>query len=139
MTEILFNTFGRCSWFGGPQDQGVAPDEGLAFFYEYDDAPHLFLAEQPPNTTGLARRLNPEKHYVACRWDYDITSKEMLADKTRLAIVRTRFHVCLASPADWGPHQDTNRVADLSPSLLAALDLYTDDEVEVIYPVALTA
>jgi hypothetical protein len=36
--------------------------------------------------------------------------------------------------ADWGPHEDTDRVADLSPALMEALDLTTDDEVEIIYP-----
>jgi hypothetical protein len=39
-----------------------------------------------------------------------------------------------AFPADWGPHESTGRVADLSPSLMADLGLLTDDEVEVIYP-----
>jgi hypothetical protein len=39
-----------------------------------------------------------------------------------------------AFPADWGPNDSTGRVADLSPGLLADLELVTDDEVEVIYP-----
>ena len=103
-----------------------------------DDAPHLFLKEQPEGTTGLARRLNPERHYIACRWDYDITSKEMLADRRKLALVRAGNRICLAWPSDWGPHeQETGRAADLSPSLMAALDVYTDDEVEVYYPVTI--
>ena len=42
---------GKCSWFGGPNDKGVSPSEGLAFIYELDDAPHLFLPQQPPGTT----------------------------------------------------------------------------------------
>ena len=42
-----------------PGDEGVALDEGLAFIYEYETAPQLFLDEQPPGTTGLARRLDP--------------------------------------------------------------------------------
>ena len=33
---------GKCSWFGGPEDDGVSPDEGLAFIYKVEDAPHLF-------------------------------------------------------------------------------------------------
>ena len=45
---------GKVSHFGGPQDTGVSPSEGLAFIYNYDEAPHLFLDKQPPNTTGLA-------------------------------------------------------------------------------------
>jgi N-acetylmuramoyl-L-alanine amidase len=127
---------GKCSHFGGPSDEGVSPDEGLAFIYSTEDAPHLFLPEQPPNTTGLARRLDPNVFYVACRWDYNVTPKEMLDDamlKAEVTADRTG-KTFLAWPADWGPHGDTDRVADLSPGLLAALDIVTDDEVTVIYP-----
>lgn len=128
---------GNCSWFGGPEDEGVSPSEGLAFIYEYEQAPHLFLHEQPEGTTGLARRLNPAIFYVACRWDYDITPKEMLADSNLFALVRnpSTNQYRLAWPADWGPHEDTDRVADLSPGLCDELGLVTDDEVELIYPV----
>jgi len=128
---------GPCSWFGGPEDNGVSPSEGLAFIYEYDDAPHLFLDDQPPGTTGLARRLDPDVFYVACRWDYDETPKEMLADRANLAVVKARGRMVLAWPADWGPHSDTDRVADISPGLMEALGISTDDEVEVAYPVKL--
>jgi hypothetical protein len=106
----------------------------LAFFDSYDDAPHLFLNEQPPSTSGLARRLNVATYYVACRWDYDVTPKSMLADKGLQALVRAGDREFLAWPADWGPHADTDRAADISPGLMAALQIETDDEVEVIYP-----
>lgn len=132
--QALFQTNGRCSWFGGPSDTGVAPDEGLAFIYKYEDAPHLFLPTQPPGTTGLARRLDPDVFYVACRWDYSVTPKDMLADQNIPALVRAGSQEFLAHPADWGPNQNTGRVADLSPGLLTALGLETDDTVEVIYP-----
>lgn len=132
----IFDVSGKCSWFGGPDDEGVDPDEGLAFLYDYEDAPHLFLAEQPDGTSGLARRLNPETMYVACRWDYDRTPKDMLADPALRALVKNKKtgKSKLAWPADWGPHADTDRVADLSPELLDVLGLDTDDEVQVIYP-----
>jgi hypothetical protein len=39
-----------------------------------------------------------------------------------------------AFPADWGPHESTGRIADLSPALMDALGIETDDEVTVIYP-----
>jgi len=132
-----FYAVGKCSWFGGPQDGGVSPDEGLAFLYEYEDAPHLFLDEQPPNTTGLARRLDPSRPYIACRWNYDMTDKEMLADPHNYAQVfaKKTGRQALAWPADWGPHEDTGRVADLSQGLMHRLGIDTDDEVEVIYPV----
>ena len=133
-TGVLFSAKGKCSWFGGPQDEGVDEDEGLAFIYDYDSAPHLFLKEQPTGTTGLARRLDPAVPYIACRWDYDVTPKEMLARKDTFALVRAGKWRVLAWPADWGPHETTDRVADLSPGLLETLGLETDDEVEVLYP-----
>ena len=132
----VFLVEGKCSHFGGPSDQGVSPDEGLAFIYSTDDAPHLFLPEQPPTTTGLARRLDPNVFYVACRWDYAATPKEMLDDamlKARVTATESGRSF-LAWPADWGPHGDTDRVADLSPGLMEALGIVTDDEVTIIYP-----
>src|SRR5436190_21884620 len=127
MTKLI----GKCSWFGGPDDLGVASDEGLAFIYEVEQAPELFLPQQPPGTTGLARRLNPEKHYIACRWDYDATPKDMLPDMIVMVRALKTGREFPATPADWGPHEDTGRVADISPGLMRALGIETDDEVEV--------
>jgi len=128
---------GKCSWFGGPDDAGVSPSEGLAFIYEIDMAPHLFLPQQPPNTSGLARRLNPEKFYIACRWNYDLSgmSKEELL--TMRVAVRNPANgkIFIAQPADWGPHEDTQRIADLSPGLMDALGVETDDVIDVLVPV----
>jgi N-acetylmuramoyl-L-alanine amidase len=130
---------GKCSWFGGPEDMGVDPDESLAFIYEYKGHEYLFLDEQPPGTTGLARRLDPNQFYVACRWDYGITPKTMLDDPDKMCLVKSprTGRKCLAWPADWGPHDDTDRVADLSPGLMDALGIKTDDEVLVLYPIQL--
>jgi len=136
-SEVLFYVRGTCSWFGGPLDEGVAPDEGLAFIYEYEQRPDLFLPKQPEGTTGLARRLDGSKPYVACRWDYDVTPKDMLADATYRALVRSYKTglQAMAWPADWGPHEgETGRAVDLSPGLMEVLGLETDDEVEVLYP-----
>lgn len=127
---------GKVSWFGGPDDEGVAPDEGLAFIYELDTAPHLFLSAQPAGTNGLARRLNSAVPYIACRWDYDVYPKEMLASQDYVALVHApdtgRFF--LAWPADWGPGEQTGRVADISKGLLDYLAIETDDLVDVIFP-----
>jgi len=57
-----------------------------------------------------------------------------LLDPSYQAIVRANGKEFLAWPADWGPNENTGRVADLSPGLMEALGLNTDDEVEVIYP-----
>ncbi len=125
---------GKVSYFGGPDDTGVSPSEGLAFIYDVDDAPHLFLSYQPEGTTGLARRLNPETYYLATRWDYDEYPKDYLL--TEMALVRNprTGKQIKVYPADWGPHQDTGRVADVSPAVMEYLGLKTDDEIEVIFP-----
>jgi hypothetical protein len=132
--RAIFN--GKVSWFGGPNDKGVTPGEGLAFIYKYEEAPHLFLPQQPPGTSGLARRLDPRVFYVACRWDYGVTSKDMLRRKDLRARVESpkTEQAFLAWPADWGPHKDTGRVADISPGLMDALGIKTDDVVMVVYP-----
>lgn len=135
--DAAFYAIGKCSYFGGPDDTtGMTDTEGLAFIYEVQDAPQLFLPEGTPGTegTGLARRLNPYVPYVACRWDYDETSKEFLLE--HMALVRsTKNGIAIkAFPADWGPNEKTGRVADLSPGLMDYLGVETDDEVEVIFP-----
>lgn len=130
----MTNLRGKVSWFGGPDDMGVAPDEGLAFIYDVSDAPQLFLDAQPPGTTGLARRLDPEEYYIATRWDYDIYPKSSLLDISVLVRNVKTGKALLATPADWGPNENTGRVADISPGLMEALALTTDDEVEVEFP-----
>jgi N-acetylmuramoyl-L-alanine amidase len=131
MAEILR---GKVSWFGGPEDMGVAPDEGLAFIYEVNDAPHLFLSYQPEGTSGLARRLNPEAYYIACRWDYDETPRDMLLEEMAVIHAPKTGKSLKVYPADWGPHVDTDRIADISPGAMMYLGITTDDEVEVIFP-----
>ena len=138
--EYLFMATGKCSYFGGPDDQGVSASEGLAFHYALTEAnQHLFLPLQPLGTTGLARRLNAQAvPYLACRWNYDDTPKTMLAESGQMALVTntTTGRSTAAFPADWGPHDEKTggRVADLSPALMRDLDLETDDIVEVVYP-----
>jgi len=133
--DVLFHAVGPCSHFGGPDDDGVSEQEGLAFHYDINEHnQHLFLPID--EGTGLARRLNPFVLYVACRWDYQITPKEMLATSGLRALVRSLAtgREALAWPADWGPHETTGRTCDLSPGLCEVLGVETDDECEVIYP-----
>lgn len=125
---------GKCSWFGGPMDEGVAEDEALAFIYEVSEAPHLFLPFQPPHTSGLARRLNPYVPFIACRWDYDVTPREMLLNNVALVRATKTGIAMRAFPADWGPNSNTGRIADISQGLMANLGIETDDEVEVVFP-----
>jgi uncharacterized protein (TIGR02594 family) len=132
--EAQFVVEGSCSWFGGPDDKGVKPDEGLAFISNTNQAPHLFLPQQPPGTTGLARRLDPAVFYIACRWDYKKTPRDMLLNNRALVRAPDTEMQLMAYPADWGPNEKTGRIADLSPGLMDALGIETDDNVEVIFP-----
>lgn len=129
---------GKMSTFGGPDDTGVAPSEGLALLFPGDlTDPHLgplFLGEQPPHTSGLARRLNPKQFYIACRWNYIETPKAFLRHEL-VRVENPRTHAfAFADPVDWGPNDDTDRVADLSPGLAELLGLQTDDVCRVLIP-----
>jgi hypothetical protein len=127
---------GKMSFFGGPDDNGVGADEGLALYTEADIAtnPDLFLAQQPRDTTGLARRLNPNAMYLACRWDYSITPKDFLR-KIKVK-VSANGKSQDARPVDFGPSDATGRIADLSPGLAKALGLNTNDICTVDIPPA---
>ena len=133
--EILFRVEGKMSTFGGPTDTGMSAAEGLALFTPADlqdpKYSYLFLPAAPPGTTGLGRRLDPEKYYFACRWNYDDTPREFL----RRALARVENpangRAADARPVDWGPNISTGRVADLSPGLAKALGLQTDDVVRI--------
>ena len=133
--EILFRVEGKMSTFGGPRDTGMSADEGLALFTPADlkdpRYSYLFLPTRPPGTTGLGRRLNPEKYYFACRWNYNDTPREFL--KRALARVEnpSNGRAADARPVDWGPNISTGRVADLSPGLAATLGLDTDNIVRI--------
>jgi hypothetical protein len=143
VSEIIFLGTGKMSVFGGPADEGVGPHEGLALIGPTDLAvwwfSSLFLPEQPPETTGLARRLNPRAFYLAMRWDYARWPKEMLRNTVVKLTNPANARCVLARPVDFGPGDgsvidgqptpDTGRIADLSPGAATALGLQTDDEV----------
>ena len=131
---MTLNIKGKVSWFGGPDDMGVSPSEPLAFITDVEQQPSIFLSYQPEGTSGLARRLNPDAYYVATRWDYDKYPKSMLLEEMALIRSPKTGKQIKVYPADWGPHVDTNRVADVSPATLDYLGIKTDDEVEVIFP-----
>jgi hypothetical protein len=120
---------GKCSWFGGPNDSGMAETEPLAFLFEVSQAPDLFLDGA---TEALGRALDPEEYYIAMRWDYDEISKEDLLKTICLVRNPANGRSFWARPSDWGPHESTDRVADISPGLMDALGVETDDELEVI-------
>lgn len=132
---MALNLKGKVSHFGGPDDKGVKPDEGLALYSDVNQKPELFLSYQPKGTSGLARRLNPETFYIACRWDYDETPKSMLVEEMALITAPKTGKVLKVYPADWGPHEDTDRIADISPGAMEYLGIQTDDEIEVVFPI----
>src|SRR6476659_5260603 len=133
--EILFRVEGKMSTFGGPTDTGMSATEGLALFTPADlqDPKYscLFLPTPPPGTTGLGRRLNPEKYYFACRWNYNDTPREFLRGALAPWETPAIGRAADARPVDWGPNISTGRVADLSPGLAKALGLQTDDFVRI--------
>jgi hypothetical protein len=137
---MIFPATGRCSWFGGPNDQGVGANEGLALVERADLQEWWFsrcFALQPG--FGLARGLNPNAYYCAMVWDYSQYPREVI----RRSIVRVSANgkSVLAQPVDFGPGdgsivdgqqtENTGRLIDLSPGILAELGLQTDDEVTV--------
>jgi hypothetical protein len=128
---------GKCSWFGGPKDTGVKSNEGLALVSksDLDKFDEYFLAKQPSGTTGLARRLDPDSYYIACRWNYKQTSREYLQGiMVDVNSANKPSGILKARPVDWGPNAKTGRVADLSPGLMKALSLDTNGIVEVDIP-----
>ncbi len=128
---------GKMSHFGGPDDTGVSPSEGLALCEPGEEdkfPPGLFLPTQPPGTTGLARRLNPDALYIACRWNYKQTPRGWLQKTLVRCIGAKDVVVDGVHPIDWGPAESTGRIADLSPGLESALGLTTDGTVTVQIP-----
>lgn len=130
---------GKVSWFGGPDDTGVSSSEDLALYWEdaqINEHPELFLPSQPQGTTGLARRLDPSTPYLAVRWSYEGYTKDELRDAIFMIFATKTGRSALARAVDWGPHSDTDRVADISPGLMETLGIGTDDDVEIFWPVA---
>jgi hypothetical protein len=134
MSGTPITLVGKMSTFGGPDDTGVKPNEGLALFGPSDVAanPDIFLDKQPADTTGEARRLNPDANYLACRWDYAATPKDYL--RTIKVRVSANGKSEDARPVDKGPDESTHRIADLSPGLAHKLGLNTDDTCTVAIP-----
>ena len=127
---------GKMSTFGGPDDTGVRPNEGLSLFDTSDIAanPDLFLTAQPPGTTGLARRLNPQANYLACRWALNVTPKSFLKTIKVKVTNPANKKSAEARPADTGPAIATGRVVDLSPGLAKMLGLKTNNPCSVAIP-----
>jgi hypothetical protein len=157
----IYTFTGKCSTFGGPHDTGVAASEDLALYdhgsMEY--APMgMFLTQQPPNTTGTARRLNVAFPYVAMRWAYNqsqvnqdaIVGHQNVGKRLPVAIPQSALRklgikvsnpktgaYVICKPADFGPNGTSTdgRIIDCSPVILDKLGLQTDDVVDVSFTV----
>lgn len=133
---VIFSQQGKMSTFGGPKDKGMSKTEGLAIFpteasFAKAGIGDWLLSAKEAGASGLGRRLDPDRFYVACRWNYKITSQSFL----RTAVIRVTSledgSAQVARAVDWGPNSKTGRAADLSPGLAKALGLKTDDECKV--------
>ena len=129
--NILFHVEGKMSVFGGPDDKGMAPAEGLGLFSSEQDminhglADYL-LSEKEAGTPGLGRRLDPNKYYLACRWWETDLKRDFLKNAWAWVENASTGKRLKARPVDSGPAEWTNRVADLSPGLAKALNLKTN-------------
>ena len=126
---------GKMSTFGGLNDTGMRRTEGLALVNRYEELPDYFL--RPPNgEEGLGRLLNPNKYYIACRWNYSVTPRRYLISTVVKVTNPKNGQSAEAKPVDWGPAEWTGRVADISPGLALKLGLETDDLCIVEIPLS---
>ncbi|MCX7018428.1 MAG: hypothetical protein NTY46_05405 [Candidatus Sumerlaeota bacterium] len=137
---IVTEVEGKMSTFGGPDDHGVTDHEGLALYQSpfdmnrrgYGDYLVSDWREKWPRV-GLARLLNPNANYIACRWN-EITQRGPEFIRRALIEVRnpaTALSItCIA--VDYGPATWTNRICDLSPGAAKSLGLVTDDHCIVM-------
>jgi hypothetical protein len=134
---------GKCSEFGGPNDDGVGRLEPLSCVGLGDLSEDWFGRCFGPISTGfgLARTLKPASFYCAMRWAYGTFEGqpgEILPGVSRssvrralLAVTNAEGKTIFVQAVDWGPNPDTDRLIDLSPGAMAALDLATNDLVSV--------
>ncbi len=128
---------GKMSTFGGPNDTGMTPTEGLAIIQNSDigtvpGVKELFI---DPARGALGRNLNNKKAaYIACRWDYRVTPRSYLAATNVIVRNPITGKQIAARPVDWGPAEWTHRVADLSDFVADELGLQTNGECEVLIP-----
>lgn len=120
---------GKISWFGGPNDYGVGPNETVAISGEV--ARRL---NSPMNASAQTIESRPEDfYYAAMRFDYAPNGRAFWRDARLLVINPDTQDAVVVRPADWGPNTYTRRIIDLSPQTLEDLGLDTDDEVWVSF------
>lgn len=106
---------GKVSWFGGPQDDGVADDE-------------------TGSLTGENLKKLPENdYYCAMRWSFSPNGTRFWANQRILVINPLNQKAVIVRAIDWGPNTSTKRILDLSPKALEDLSAETDDDLLVAF------
>lgn len=124
---------GRCSIFGGADDEGMSNDTGLAL-YEPREAnlrPDIFLpppADNPAVPTW--KRLRTDFPYIALRFSHDLSRRDLQNIPYRITNPKTS-QWAVAWLVDYGPGEQTGRLVDLSPGLARTLRVQTDEMVYV--------
>lgn len=113
-TGTLPATSGRISHFGGPNG-GAYGNMGLT------------------GESGVNPR---DPWYCAMRWPYVVDgavegAKDWWVNRKILVVNPSNNKAVVLRAADWGPHQSTGRVIDVSPRAMSLLGAGTDDVVHI--------
>ena len=122
---------GKISTFGGPGDTGMTKEEGLSL-YEHDEAnkrPDLFVTRSQDLREGTSQRLRHDGMYFAFRFHRPINREALQRHPWLFTNPKTGAKVVLFL-CDWGPHERTGRVFDISPRAAQLLGVKTDDELD---------
>lgn len=132
--EKLHNMLkGKCSIFGGPDDKGMTPQEGLAVYehHEADLRLDLFYQRSEHQTLGTSKRLKPDAYYFAYRFPLNPRPERSILQASQWLFHNpTSGKFCVAWLTDYGPHPDTGRCFDLSHGLANALQVETDSIIQ---------
>jgi len=137
---------GKCSEFGGSNDQVMRDDTGLALYesWEADRRPDIFFPEDPTwlenhpdwvkKNPGQRQptwaRLRPDFYYIALRYDNRFPRKILQNVPFKVRNPKTN-EWAIAFLVDRGPGV-SSRLVDCSPGLLKRLGVATEDELDVM-------
>jgi hypothetical protein len=123
---------GKISEFGGPDDNGMAWEEGLAFaeHAEADLMPDLFVERSKDLTQGTSKRLRcNDAYYIALNVPLHWPRSILKQSRWKITSLASGLYV-VAHLIDRGPSA-AGRLVDASKAILKAIVVKTDDDVEV--------
>lgn len=125
---------GKISTFGGQHDSGCLFTEGLSLYehHECDLRPDLFSQRASDQSEGTSKRLRCNALYFAWRFNNKAFNRKGLQTTTFWFINNKNGLTVPMSLVDWGPHERTGRVFDISPYAGELLKVATDDELECL-------